>query len=466
MDNDSTALPPSAHPGRGLAPPVSAVMVAGDAGSTIARSLASLLAQTVPPERVFVVVAGSRDDTFAVARTFNGRHARREPGPGPSSTAVTVIDRGPREDSLRSAYDFALRLVGDDASVLLVSPDAELDPRVLELLAAALDREPRATTASARLDPRPTGRRGPVAAGLRLLQRHWAMGAVETGTDLGLSGPVPLAPATLLRLPLRDAASADPRPSADAIVTALLAGADRTTLVPGATARVDTAVSWATLRIRRDRWSASVGRLTRSGAGAGVDAGDRRRARLAALRIGVGPVLRVLSYGLAALYLAAAALEGTLQPAWWWVLPLLVRLPLHLRTLRKIRERTVADVVFGATYVPLELGEAAYGVSRIRDGLRRLSPRAGRRPAPGSAATPWGVVDAVAAAVVAASVAVVLGLAAAGGPAGGAVTSLVGWAAVVLTAVDTAMALLRLLVAHGGPFARADDAAMGGRSAL
>ncbi|MFT2749512.1 glycosyltransferase family A protein [Clavibacter sp. Sh2036] len=463
MDNDSTALPPPAQPRIGRTAPVSAVMVAGDAGATIARSLASILAQSVPPERVFVVVAGSRDDTFAVARTFNGRHAHRVPGPGPSSTTVTVIDRGPREDSLRSAYDFALRLVGDDASVLLVSPDAELDPRVLELLAAALDREPRATTASARLDPRPTGRGGPLAAGLRLLQRHWAMGAVETGTDLGLAGPVPLAPATLLRLPAGDAAATDPRPSADGIVTALLAGADRTILVPGATARVDTAVSWATLRIRRDRWSTSVGRLTRSAAG--IDAGDRRRARLAVLRIGVGPVLRVLSYGLALLYLAAASLEGTLQPAWWWALPLLVRLPLHIRTLRKIRERTLADVVFGATYVPLELGESAYGVSRIRDGLRRLTPRGGRRPTPGSVATPWGAVDAVAAIVVAALVVVVLALAAMDGPAGDAATTLVGWAAVVVTSVDTAMALLRLLVARGGPFARSDDAVGRGRSA-
>ena len=462
MDNDSTALPPPADPGRVRTAPVSAVVVTGDAGATIARSLASLLAQTVPPERVFVVVAGSRDDTFAVARTFNGRHSRRSEGPGPSSTTVTVIDRGPREDSLRSAYDFALRLVGDDRLVLLVSPDAELDPRVIELLAAALDREPRATTASARLDPRPTGRRGPLAAGLRLLQRHWAMGAVETGTDLGLGGPVPLAPATLLRLPVGGAHAEDPRPSADAIVTALLAGADRTILVPGATARVDTAVSWATLRIRRDRWSASVGRRTRSTAG--VDAADRRRARLAALRIGVGPVLRVLSYGLALLYLAAASLEGTLQPAWWWALPLLVRLPLHIRTLRKIRERTLADVVFGATYVPLELGEAAYGVSRIRDGLRRLSPGAGRRAMPGSVATPWGAPDAVAGVGVAALVVVVLALAAMDGPAGDAATALVGWAAVVLTVVDSAMALLRLLVARGGPFARAEGSGIDGRS--
>jgi hypothetical protein len=452
MDNDSTPLPPRERREPRPDAPVAAVIVAGDAGRTIARTITSLLAQTLPPERVFVVVAGSRDDTFAVARTFNGRHPRREPGPGPASTSVTVVDRGPREDSLRSAYDFALRLVGDDASVLLVSPDAELDPRVLELLSAALDREPEAMTASARLDPRPTGPRGPVAAGLRLLQRHWAMGAVETGTDLGLSGPVPLAPATLLRPLTGEATAEDPRSSADGIVTALLAGADRTTLVPGATARVDTAVSWATLRIRRDRWSASVGRLTR--AGSPVDASDRRRARLASLRIGVGPVLRVVSYGLALLYLVAASLEGTLQPAWWWVLPLIVRLPLHLRTLRKIRERTLADVVFGATYVPLEVGEAAYGVSRIRDGLRRLSPRSGRRPPAGSAATPWGAVDAVAAAVVAALAAVVLVLAATDGPAGDAVTALVGWAAVVVTVLDTAMALLRLLVARGGPFAR------------
>jgi hypothetical protein len=150
----------------------------------------------------------------------------------------------------------------------------------------------------------------------------------------------------------------------------------------------------------------------------------------------------------------AASLEGTLQPAWWWVLPLIVRLPLHLRTLRKIRERTLADVVFGATYVPLEVGEAAYGVSRIRDGLRRLSPRSGRRPPAGSAATPWGAVDAVAAVVVAALAAIVLVLAATDGPAGDAVTALVGWAAVVVTVLDTAMALLRLLVARGGPFAR------------
>lgn len=452
MDNDSTPLPPRERREQGPYAPVAAVIVAGDAGRTIARTLSSLLAQTLPPERVFVVVAGSRDDTFAVARTFNGRHARREPGPGPGSTSVTVVDRGPREDSLRSAYDFALRLVGDDASVLLVSPDAELDPRVVELLSAALERDPEAMTASARLDPRPTGPRGALSAGLRLLQRHWAMGAVETGTDLGLAGPVPLAPATLLRPPASSDSATDPRPSADGIVTALLAGADRTTLVPGATARVDTAVTWATLRIRRDRWSRSVGRLTRTHAP--VDAADRRRARLAALRIGVGPVLRVVSYGLALLYLIAASLEGTLQPAWWWLLPLVVRLPLHIRTLRKIRERTLADVIFGASYVPLEVGEAAYGVSRIRDGLRRLAPGGGRRPAVGSAATPWSAVDAVAGAVVAALAAVVLGLAAAGGPAGDAVTTLVGWAAVVVTVVDTAMALLRLLVARGGPFAR------------
>ncbi|RII96234.1 glycosyltransferase family A protein, partial [Clavibacter michiganensis] len=264
MDNQSTSLPPPEHPGRSSRDAVSAVVVAGDAGSTIAATLTSILGQTLPPARVVVVVAGSRDDTFAVARTFNGRHVHALAGAGPVATTVTVIDRGPRESSLRSAYGFALRLVGDAGRVLLVAPDAELQPDVLELLAAALERDPGASSVSASLDQRPSGSHGPLSGALRLLQRHWAMGAVETGTDLGLTGPVPLAPATLLRLPAADAASSTAAPS-EGILTDLLAGDDRSALVPRARARVDTAVTWGMMRERRDRWGAHVARLARGG---------------------------------------------------------------------------------------------------------------------------------------------------------------------------------------------------------
>ncbi|MBM7026556.1 glycosyltransferase [Clavibacter zhangzhiyongii] len=458
MDSSSTPALRERDPGA----PVSAVIVTGDAGSTIARALASLVGQTRPPERVFVVVAGSRDDTFAAARTFNGRHEHAPGGAGPASTTVTVIDRGPGEASLRSAYDFAFRLVGDAGRVLLVRPDAELEPRVLELLADALDRDPAAASVSARLDPRPSGSRGPLAAGLRLLQRHWAMGAVETGIDLGLTGPVPLAPATLVRLAAPDPRAPGGEAAAEGILTALLAGEDRSALVPGARARVDTAVTWGVLRERRDRWGSYVGRMTRGSAPA--DAADRRRARLAALRIGVGPVLRFVSYALAALYLAAAGIQGAWEPAWWWAVPVLVRLPLQIRTLRRIRERTAADVLFGATHLPLEAGEAAYGVSRIRDGLHRLFPSGRGRAARRATVPPLSVVDAGAAAVLSAIVAGVLALAVVGGPAAEALTSAIGWAACLVTAVDLVTALLRLLVARGGPFARpaATAAASGG----
>ncbi|MBF4617788.1 glycosyltransferase family 2 protein [Clavibacter sp. VKM Ac-2873] len=461
MDNRSTPLPPPERPGTPARDAVSAVVVAGDAGSTIAATLTSILGQTLPPQRVVVVVAGSRDDTFAVARTFNGRHERALPGADPARTTVTVIDRGPREGSLRSAYGFALRLVGDAGRVLLVSPDAELQPDVLELLTAALDRDPGAGSVSASLDPRPSGSHGPLAGALRLLQRHWAMGAVETGTDLGLTGPVPLAPASLLRLPEHDPGSSSAGTS-EGILTDLLAGDDRSVLVPGARARVDTSVTWGTMRERRDRWGAHVARLARGGSSA--DVGDRRRARLASLRIGVGPVLRFAAYALVALYLAAAGIQGMLEPAWWWAVPVVARLPLHIRTLRRIRERSAADVVFGATFLPLEAAEAAYGVSRIRDGLHRLAHRGRRRgPAPAEAVPPFSLVDAVAVAVVALVVGVVLAAAEVGGPASAMLTATVGWAACVVTAADLVMALLRLLVAHGGPFAR--PGASGGSAA-
>ncbi|WP_445443246.1 glycosyltransferase family 2 protein [Clavibacter sp. km1a] len=448
MDDPSTPSPSGAPPASRAA--VSAVVVAGDAGTTIARTLASVLGQTLPPDRVVVVVAGSRDDTFAVARTFNGRHERARPGDGRTSTTVTVIDRGPREGSLRSAYDFAFRIVGDAGRVLLVSPDAELEPPVLERLSAALDRDPDAVTVSARLDPRPSGSRGPIAAALRLLQRHWAMGAVETGMDLGLIGPVPLAPATLLRLAPRDGRPA-PGASADVILTALLAGGDRSALVPEARVRVDTAVTWGTMRRRRERWGAHVTRLTRGRAPA--DAADRRRARLAALRIGVGPVLRATAYALAGLYLAAAGIQGILEPEWWWAVPVLVRLPLQIRTLRRIRERTLADVVFGATHLPLELGEAVYGVSRIRDGLHRLAPHR-RVPAAAETVPPFSSLDAIAVGALGVLVAGVLAVAEMGGPAAAGLTTAIGWAACLVTAADLVLALLRLLVARGGPFAR------------
>jgi hypothetical protein len=464
MDTPSTPPSATAHPVPRPRATVSAVVVAGDAGATIARTLTSVLGQTVPPDRIVVVVAGSRDDTFAVARTFNGRHEHAHPGEGPTSTTVTVIDRGPREGSLRSAYDLALRLVGEGARVLLVAPDAELEPPVLALLGAALDRDPDAVSVSARLDPRPSGSHGPLAGALRLLQRHWAMGAVETGADLGFTGPVPLAPATLVRLDAGDPRSPASAVPAGAILAALLAGDDRSALVPDARARVDTAVTWGTLRQRRDRWGAYVARLSRGTSPA--DAADRRRARLASLRIGVGPVLRVVSYALAALYLAAAGIQGLLEPAWWWIVPVLVRLPLQIRTLRRIRERTLADVVFAATHLPLEVGESAYGISRIRDGLHRVARRDRRVPAAPDGVPPFSPVDAIAAGAVGLVVVAVLALSAAGGPAAAGIAAVVGVLAGIVTAADLVMALLRLLVARGGPFARPRaDAGRPGRSA-
>ncbi|QIS38258.1 glycosyltransferase family A protein [Clavibacter capsici] len=452
MDTPSTPSPPNAHPETRPRTTVSAVVVAGDAGATIARTLTSVLGQTLPPDRVVVVVAGSRDDTFAVARTFNGRHEHAQPGDGSTSTTVTVIDRGPREGTLLSAYDLALRLAGGEGRVLIVSPDAELEPPVLELLCGALDRDPDAVSVSARLDPQPSGSRGPLAGALRLLQRHWAMGAVETGIDLGFTGPVPLAPATLVRLDAGDPRSPSSAAPVDAILPVLLAGDDRSALVVDARARVDTAVTWGTMRQRRDRWGAYVARLTRGTSPA--DAGDRRRARLASLRIGVGPVLRVVSYALAALYLAAAGIQGLLEPAWWWAVPVLVRLPLQIRTLRRIRERTLADVVFGATHLPLEAGEAAYGIARIRDGLHRMARRSRRVPTAPDTVPPFSAVDAVAAGVLGVIVVAVLALSAVGGPAAAGLATAVGIAAVLVTAADLVMALLRLLVARGGPFAR------------
>ncbi len=89
----------------------------------------------------------------------------------------------------------------------------------------------------------------------------------------------------------------------------------------------------------------------------------------------------------------------------------------------------------------------------------------GRRRGPAAAETvpPFSRVDAVAAGAVALVVVGVLAVAEVGGPAAACLTTMVGWAACVVTAADLVMALLRLLVAHGGPFAR--PSAAGGSEA-
>jgi glycosyltransferase involved in cell wall biosynthesis len=100
---------------------ISVVIPSYNCGSTLARSIASALAQTYPPLEVIVVDDGSTDDTAAVAGSF-GPAVRyiRQPNAGPSAA---------RNTGLRAA-------AGE--WIALLDADDTWAPRKLELQSAAL----------------------------------------------------------------------------------------------------------------------------------------------------------------------------------------------------------------------------------------------------------------------------------------------------------------------------------------
>jgi glycosyltransferase involved in cell wall biosynthesis len=78
--------------------PYTVVIPAYNAAGTIAEAIRSVLAQTVPPERVIVVDDGSSDDTAAAVRSFGGivdLLQQANAGPGSATTRGFRAVRSP-----------------------------------------------------------------------------------------------------------------------------------------------------------------------------------------------------------------------------------------------------------------------------------------------------------------------------------------------------------------------------------
>jgi biofilm PGA synthesis N-glycosyltransferase PgaC len=116
---DATHAPSTA---RARVLPLTIIVPAYNEAESIGDTVASLLAQTVLPERIIVVDDGSTDETGSIARSYG----------------VTVIRPPKNTGSKAGAQNYALAFV-DTAFVMAIDADTTLAPDAIEKLAHAFD---------------------------------------------------------------------------------------------------------------------------------------------------------------------------------------------------------------------------------------------------------------------------------------------------------------------------------------
>ncbi len=308
---------------------------AHDAAATIARTLASLQAQTRMPDRIVVLVDGCDDATEQVARRFPGVTVMR-----------TVDNTGGRAGALTQGW--RRWQTGADL-VAVVDADTALAPDCLELLAADLTAGPRPGSATVRFGFDQELGSTPVAR--MLVRQHpkenaaWATSALQGDrSGYALGGQVAVHDATALReLAAEHGAPGPWTGTDDQLVRALRRAGRSTTTSSGARAHTGPVLTLRALAGRRRAAEARTTQSLRTRFGRSTAAGLHR------------PQLALLA-GLAVRLLVLGALLGAapLGP-WSWAPPLAAAAVAGaVRSLRS-PHRTAVDVLAGLLLLPAEL---------------------------------------------------------------------------------------------------------------
>ncbi len=355
-----------ALPHRSTAPTVAAVVPARNEQDTIGASIASLLAQTRPPDSIFVVVNNSTDDTYDRARRFTGRRVLDRPG-GPVTCAVTVIDIGTNDDRRAGALNFAWSLTRHHDFVLTLDADSVLTPDCLSTLLADLSADASLGAVSAL----PSLRRDPADPHpSRLLVRAQRFEVTAQALRaVARSGRVPLqgGQCSLFRVSaLRDVVAAPGHPgpwgagsgAEDARLRMDLADAGFGAGLSGAARSSAAAIrTLEGVRAQQVKRVAGLHRLGRQLPPA------TRLTRLLAWRTGLTGHLA--SRLLFLILMAHASVTGAVAAEWWWLVPPLAAVLVNLRAAVRMPDRSAADVAYALLYLPHELYRTALSLSHV-----------------------------------------------------------------------------------------------------
>ncbi|WP_227497027.1 glycosyltransferase family 2 protein [Planctomonas psychrotolerans] len=356
------------------APTVAAVIAAYNEQESIAATMDALLGQSRPPDSIFVVVNNSTDQTFDVARRYNGRHVLPRRG-GPATCVVTVIDIGVNDDGKVGALNFAWSLARRHDYVLGVDADTILAIDCLAHLLTDVVADPRLGGVSAVSMPDQDASGGVVAHALVRAQRVDAAtdalsALVRGGRTLVLDGTCSL----LRTAALAEIAGHRQGPwLADFGVEDVRLTADL--LSSGYEARVSEHARASTAPPTTACWLRGQPR---------INAADDERFSLDLPRIaqvarsaqgGAGSATHLASRLLAAVLAVGFASTGGLHVSGLWLVPVVLALLADLCVVSRIAGRSASDILSAVLFLPQEAYRTVKGLGHARAWIRNLGTR-------------------------------------------------------------------------------------------
>lgn len=353
---------------------IAAILPAYNEEDSIAASIESILNQTRPPEALFVLVNNSTDETYYIAREYNGSHEIRHRDQT-FTCVVTVIDMGKNADKKVGALNFGWELAKDFDYILGVDGDTTLHRRCLEHLAEEMVDDTRIGGISAIYGFDTEKVRGPGQDFLVRSQRFQFAGfnmdnLLRSRNMAVLGGQCSLLNTRAMKKAMTDNHQSTPWVTDSEIEDSLLSlqlrtAGFRTKISAKARANVGAMTTAAALHAQQVKWNAGGVELM-------LQQPLHPNLRLR-WRENISMFTNLATRAMFVLLAAGALSIGVFSFAWWWLLPPVVSVLLNLRIALSIKGHTWKDVLYAVLFVPGELYMLLRGIHFLQAWVQVLS---------------------------------------------------------------------------------------------
>lgn len=346
---------------------IAAVIPAYNEENSIAATIESLLAQTRPPDVIFVMVNNCTDETLFIANEFIGEHSLHYRDKT-FNCSVNVVNMGKNEDKKVGALNLAWTLARDYTYILGVDGDTVLEKNCISQLTLEMTSDSRIGGISAiyGFDQGPV--RGPVGNFLVRSQRFQFAGfnldnLLRSRNMTVLGGQCSLLSTRAMKETVAANHQTAPWVTDSEIEDSLLSiqlrsAGFRTKISATARANVGAMTTFRSLHAQQVKWNAGGVELM-------LQHPLHPNLRLR-WRENIGMLTNLTSRITFLLLLAGAVSIGAFSYAWWWLIPPVASILLSLRIAMSMKDHTWKDVAYALFLAPGELYIAIRGVHFVQ----------------------------------------------------------------------------------------------------